>query len=68
MALVYTSFGSYVDTDDLDQPEYHYYRKAKDLGADVIARKILIGRLTATEIDTNPDYAWLCTPAGGNLS
>lgn len=64
MALVYTGV-EYVDTDDLDQPEYHYYRKAKDLDEGFIAYKILIGRLTADEIDTDPDYEWLRTPDGG---
>lgn len=53
-----------IDTDDLDDAEYHYYCKARDLrnkvaGALKTAREILLGELRASEIEHNPKYSWL---------
>ena len=71
MALVPIGHDTYIDTDDLDQPEYHYYCKAKNMKANDLqekgidadpfstARRILLGRLTADEIERNPEYKWL---------
>lgn len=61
MALVRCGKDTYIDTDDLEQAEYHYYCKAKRLGKDNIARKILTGLLTADEIDNSDEFEWLAT-------
>ena len=47
------------DTDELDNPEYYYYHKAKRLNRGDIANLILTKKLTAIEIETNAEYAWL---------
>lgn len=54
----------YIDTDDLDDPEYHYLRLAEEMqsvvpGASKIYRDILCGRLTAREIESNAKYSWM---------
>ena len=49
----------YIDTDDLEQAEYHYYRKAESLGENRVALDILRGDLTAEDIETDEKYAWL---------
>lgn len=49
----------YIDTDDLDQPEYYYYHKAKRLRLDGFAKKILLGHLTAEMIENDERYAKL---------
>ena len=49
----------YRDTDDLEQAEYHYYRKAEALGENRVALDILRGDLTAEDIETNEEYKWL---------
>lgn len=55
---------AYIDTDDLDDAEYHYFRKAEELRnkikqAQKVARLILTGKLKAYEIEKNPEYGWL---------
>lgn len=62
MALIEVSKGIFRDTDDLEQAEYHYFRKAEALGKRDVAKRILSGYLTAEDIDTNPRYEWLRTP------
>ena len=67
MALVPIGNDTFIDTDDLNQREYHYYRKAESLADEVptalhTAGQILRGRLTAEQIDTLPEYEWLRTP------
>lgn len=67
MALIPLGNEMFIDTDDLEQAEYHYYRKAESLagkvpGAQDVARRILRGQLTAEQIDTLPRYEWLRTP------
>ena len=71
MSLVPIGGNEFIDTDDLDQPEYHYYCKAKgmkrsdllDRGIDAdpqrTARAILLGRLDADTIERDPEYSWL---------
>lgn len=49
----------YIDTDDLDQPEYYYYHKAKQMGLNGFAKSILLGHLTAEMIENNEKYAKL---------
>lgn len=67
MALIEMSDGIFRDTDDLEQAEYHYFRKAESLDGKVpyakdIARRILLGNITAEQIDTLPRFEWLRTP------
>lgn len=62
MALIEVCNGIYRDTDDLEQAEYHYFRKAESMGHWDIAKRILSGYLDAEEIDTDPGYEWLRTP------
>ena len=45
MAMIPVGEDVYIDTDDLEQPEYHYFRKAQSL--------------SAREIERNPKYAEL---------
>ena len=72
MSLVEVGEGVYRDTDDLEQPEYHYYRKALDLAKSLpkedfrvsnqfrsVASGILRGRISAHKIETDPQYEWL---------
>ena len=74
MSLVKFRKDKYIDTDDLAQPEYYYYRKALGLANSLpyivehnhqrnhymaVARKILRGHLSACEIETDPNYEWL---------
>lgn len=47
------------DTDELDNPEYYYYHKAKSLGRNDVAKQILIGELKAYEIEESEEYEWL---------
>lgn len=47
------------DTDELDNPEYYYYHKAMRLTRNDVAYLILTKKLTAVEIESNNDYAWL---------
>ena len=64
----------FVDTDDLDDADYHYYRKCEKLlkktsGSDnlcsqynkyqLTCQRILTGRLNAYEIEHNAEYEWL---------
>jgi hypothetical protein len=67
MALIEVGSGIFRDTDDLEQAEYHYFRKAESFAGKVpnakdTARRILLGNLTAEQIDTLPRYEWLRTP------
>lgn len=62
MALIEVCSGIFRDTDDLEQAEYHYFRKAESMGRRDVAKRILSGYLTAEDIDTNPGYEWLRTP------
>ena len=66
MALIEVSKGIFRDTDDLEQAEYHYFRKAESMGHRDVARRILLGYLTAEDIDTNPEFKWLRTLDGDN--
>ena len=74
MSLVKVGKDIYIDTDDLEQPEYYYYRKVLGLANSLphilehnhqrihymaVARKILSGYLSAYEIETDPSYEWL---------
>lgn len=74
MSLVEFRKDKYIDTDDLAQPEYYYYRKALGLANslpyilehnhqrihyEAVARMILRGYLSAYEIETDPNYEWL---------
>ena len=61
MALVQIGNDVYRDTDDLEQAEYHYYRKAEELGRHDIAIDILKGRIDAFDIDNDSEYDWLVT-------
>ena len=61
MALIEVCSGIFRDTDDLEQAEYHYFRKAESMGRRDVAKRILSGYLTAEDIDTNPRYEWLRT-------
>ena len=62
MALIQIGKDTFKDTDDLEQREYHYFRKAEDLGRPDVAKRILLGYLDAYEIDTNPEFEWLRAP------
>ena len=62
MALIQVHEGIYRDTDELEQAEYHYFRKAESMGRWDVAKRILSKYLTAEEIDTNPEFEWLYTP------
>lgn len=62
MALIEVCKGIFRDTDDLEQAEYHYFRKAESMGHRDVAKRILSGYLTAKDIDTYPEYGWLRTP------
>lgn len=67
MALIRIGEDTYKDTDDLEQAEYHYFRKAESLASKVpnaqdVARRILMGNITAEQIDTLPRFEWLRTP------
>lgn len=62
MALIEIGNGIFKDTDDLEQAEYHYFRKAESMKHHDVARRILLGYLTAKDIDTYPGYKWLRTP------
>jgi hypothetical protein len=62
MALIEVCNGIFRDTDDLEQAEYHYFRKAEALGRREVAKRILSGYLTAKDIDTDTMYEWLRTP------
>ena len=61
MALIPIGNEMFIDTDDLEQAEYHYFRKAESMGRHDTARRILRGQLTAEQIDTLPRYEWLRT-------
>lgn len=54
MALIEIGNGIFKDTNDLEQAEYHYFRKAESMGHRDVARRILLGYLTAKDIDTYP--------------
>ena len=43
----------WIDTDDLDQKEYYYFRKAEELGLIPLSRQILRGKLTGNMIENN---------------
>lgn len=73
MSLVPIGKDTHIDTDDLDNQEYHYYCKAKNLEESLpyndenyqtvnkyrlLKYSILCGRLSAYEIETNPKYEW----------
>ena len=62
MAMIEVCKGIFRDTDDLEQAEYHYFRKAESMGRRDVAKRILSGYLTAKDIDTNPKFEWLRTP------
>ncbi len=62
MALIEVCEGIFRDTDDLEQAEYHYFRKAESMGRRDVAKRILSKYLTAKEIDTDPEFEWLRTP------
>ena len=62
MALIEVCKGIFRDTDDLEQAEYHYFRKAESMGRRDVAKRILSGYLDANDIDTNPEFEWLRTP------
>ena len=49
----------FYDTDELDNPEYYYYHKAKSLGRNDVAEQILVGELTAKTIEESEEYEWL---------
>lgn len=58
----------YRDTDDLEQREYHYFRKAEAITgvhpkALVVSRKILNGELMADDIEENNRYSFLTDEA-----
>lgn len=61
MALIPIGNEMFIDTDDLEQAEYHYFRKAESIGRHDTARRILRGQLTAEQIDTLLAYEWLRT-------
>ena len=46
---------SYIDTDDLDDLSYYYYRKAQKLNFVMLARQILRGSITGSEIENNQE-------------
>lgn len=49
----------YMDTDDLNQAEYYYYRKAERIGEPLTAKAILRGKITAEMIESNRKYKHL---------
>ena len=49
----------YRDTEELRQAEYHYYRKAEELGEHGVALDILRGEIDAEDIETDERYKWL---------
>ena len=59
MALIEIGNGVSIDTDDLEQAEYHYYCKATSLGRSDTASLILTGRITAERIETEEIFKWL---------
>ena len=65
IAMILIGTDTFIDTDDLEQAEYHYFRKAESLGRRDIARAILKGRIDAFEIDHDSEYEWLRTPDKG---
>jgi len=67
MAMIEVCKGIFRDTDDLEQAEYHYFRKAESMGRWDVAKRILSRYLDAEEIDTNPKFEWLRTPDEDDL-
>lgn len=66
MALIEVGEGIFRDMDDIEQAEYHYFQKAESLDGKVpyakdVARRILLGNITAEQIDTLPRFEWLRT-------
>lgn len=61
MAMIKICADTFIDTDDLEQAEYHYYCKAKALGRGDVAMDILTGRIDAFDIDNDSEYKWLRT-------
>lgn len=61
MAMIPIGHEEYIDTDDLEQAEYHYFRKAEALGRHDIAIAILKGQIDAFDIDNDSEYEWLRT-------
>ena len=61
MALIPVGKDMFKDTDDLEQAEYHYFRKAESMGCRDVAKRILLGCPDAEDIDTNPEFEWLRT-------
>ena len=60
MALVLVDKDTYIDTDELEQPEYYYYCKVKRIKPNsMLGIAILKGKLTAHDIETDEHYAWL---------
>lgn len=49
----------YTDTDDLNQAEYHYYRKAERIGEPLTAKAILRGTINAEMIESDQKYKHL---------
>ena len=49
----------YMDTDDLGQAEYHYFRKAERMGELLTAKEILRGIITAKRIESDPEFEYL---------
>lgn len=62
MAMIPVGTDTYIDTDDLEQAEYHYFRKAESLGRHDIAIAILKSQIDAFDIDHDSEYEWLRTP------
>lgn len=60
MALVPIGNNMSIDTDDLEQAEYHYYCKAKTIGRYDIANKILKGDILAEDIERNENHKFDC--------
>lgn len=74
MCLVEINNGVFIDTDDLDNPEYYYYREAERLEKSLPYNKgdnykicnkyrsikyaILNGRISAYDIESNERYKW----------
>lgn len=59
MAMISIGQEKYIDTDDLEQAEYHYFRRAEELGRRDIAMYILKGQIDAFDIEHDAEYAWL---------
>lgn len=68
MAMIPIGTATFIDTDDLEQAEYHYFRKAEALGRHDVAMDILKGRIDAFDIDHNSKYEWLRTPDEKEMS